>query len=86
MQTIAKTDLIELENYGVYEAKKSNVIPIWEKLLLTVEEASKYSGIGMHRLREMLDEESCDFVVKKGTHKLVKRKQLEKYIDLVEIV
>lgn len=59
---------------------------ISEKLLLTIEEASKYSGIGMNRLRGMLDEEGCEFVVKKGTHKLVKRKQLEKYIDLVEVV
>ena len=65
---------------------EKNKVPIWEKLLLSVEEASIYSGIGKHRLREMLDDENCDFLVRKGTHKLVKRKQLEKFIDLAELV
>ena len=61
-------------------------IPIWKKLLLTVEEASQYSGIGMHRLREMLDDEDCKFVIKKGSHKLVKRKEFEAFISNAEIV
>ena len=65
---------------------EAKAVPIWEKLLLSVEEASKYSGIGQHRLRDMLEDDDCEFLVKKGTHKLIKRKQLEKFIDIVEIV
>jgi len=61
-------------------------IPIWRKLLLTVEEASQYSGIGMHRLREMLDDKDCTFVIRKGSHKLVKRKEFEVFISNAEIV
>jgi len=74
------------ERVIIRNINENNTVPIWEKLLLSVEEASKYSGIGKHRLREMLDEDDCDFVVRKGTHKLVKRKQFEKYIDLIELM
>ena len=68
------------------DIKENDEVPIWKKLLLTVEEASKYSGIGLHRIREMLDDENCNFVVRKGTHRLVKRKQFEEYIDSTEWV
>lgn len=61
-------------------------VPIWKKLLLTVDEASQYSGIGMHRLRDMLDDDDCTFVIRKGSHKLVKRKEFETFISNAEIV
>lgn len=61
-------------------------MPIWKKLLLTVEEASKYSGIGVHRLRDMLDDEDCTFVIKKGSHKLIKRREFETFISTAEVV
>jgi len=61
-------------------------VPIWKKLLLTVEEASKYSGIGVHRLRDMLDDEDCTFVIKKGSHKLIKRREFETFISTAEVV
>lgn len=61
-------------------------IPIWEKLNLTLEEASLYSGIGINRLRSMTDDPDCDFVIWKGSHRLIKRKQFERYNDKLNAI
>lgn len=56
-------------------------IPVWEKTNLTLEEASAYSGIGVNKLREISNENSCPFVLWVGSKRLIKRKQLDKYLD-----
>ena len=57
-------------------------IPIWEKIMLTVEEASEYSNIGINRLQAMLNKPGCTFVIFVGKGKrLVKRKEFEKYLE-----
>lgn len=56
-------------------------IPIWEKATLTLEEAAAYTGIGVHKLREITDDESNQLVLWVGRKRLIKRKPLEKYID-----
>lgn len=63
------------------EVQESTRVPIWHKLCLTVEEASIYSGIGEKRIRELLNDRKCLFCITKGTHKMVKRKQFEDFID-----
>lgn len=56
-------------------------VEIKDKLNLTVEEASAYSGIGIHKIRELMAERECDFVLKVGTGKnLIKRSKFERYI------
>lgn len=56
-------------------------IPTWEKLTLSVEEAAAYSGIGINRIREIMNERDCDFVLKVGNRKVViKRTKFERYI------
>ena len=35
---------------------KNTVVPVWEKYMLTIEEASKYFGIGENKLRRIVDE------------------------------
>ena len=61
--------------------KKTNNIPIWEKLNLTLIEASNYSGIGINKLREISEGEDCDFVIWVGSKRLIKRKEFEKYLQ-----
>lgn len=56
-------------------------IPIWEKLLLTPEEASIYSNIGINKIRSMADEPICPFVLFVGNRKLIKRKEFEQYLS-----
>lgn len=67
------------------EAKTTDV-PIWEKMLLTIDEAALYTNIGQNRISELLRKPSCPFVLYIGRKKLVKRAEFEKYLnDNVEI-
>lgn len=61
-------------------------IPVSQKLLITVEEAAEYSHIGIHRIRELLEEPDCNFVIKKGPYSLIKRARFEKYILNKEVI
>ena len=56
-------------------------VPIWEKSLLTLDEAAAYTGIGVNRLREITNDEASDIVLWVGNKRLLKRKRLESYID-----
>lgn len=55
-------------------------VPIWEKTLLTVEEAAAYSGIGINKLRSLSDSEKCSFVLWNGNKRLIKRKELDVFL------
>ena len=61
--------------------EKNNVVPIWEKAALSIEEAAAYTGIGENKLRELTQYDHCDFVLWVGNKRLIKRKKLEEYID-----
>ncbi len=54
---------------------------IKDKVLLTLEEAATYTGIGINKLRSLSDGEHCPFVLWNGSKRLLKRKQLEEYIE-----
>lgn len=41
-------------------------MPIWEKVLLTKEEAAVYSHIGLNKLDELLKTPNCPFVGRKN--------------------
>lgn len=61
-------------------------IPVSEKLCLTPQEASKYSGIGINRIRQMLNEPDCSFVMRVGRKRMVKREAFEAFIKSAEHV
>ena len=56
-------------------------VPIWEKSNLTLEEAAAYSGVGINKLREISNDEFCDFVLWVGSKRLLKRKKLDTYLE-----
>ena len=56
-------------------------IPLSEKTNLTIEEAAKYSGIGICKIRELCNDVNCDFVLHVGRKKLIKRKLFDEYIE-----
>ena len=60
---------------------KQKLVPIWERINLTLEEAAAYSGIGVGKLRELTNEPDCDYVLWIGGKRLLKRKQFEKYLE-----
>lgn len=68
---------------SISKAKKEKIseVPIWEKVTLTLEEAAAYSGIGIHKLRQLTDAKNCPFILWNGHKRLIKRKQFDEYID-----
>ena len=66
---------------NVMTEEKRLEIPFWNKLNLTIKEATAYSGIGETTIRKMLSERGCSFLFKVGTKNLIKRKEFEKYLD-----
>jgi len=55
-------------------------IRINEKFLLTLKEAALYSNIGINRLRDITNQDGCDFVIWSGNKRLIKRKAFEEYL------
>ena len=56
-------------------------IPFWEKANLTLEEAAAYFSIGQQKLRDLTDNEDCDFVLWIGSKRLIKKNEFLKYIE-----
>lgn len=54
---------------------------IKDKVLLTLEEAAAYTGIGINKLRSLSDSERCPFVLWNGNKRMLKRKSLEEYLE-----
>lgn len=56
-------------------------VPIWKKSNLTLQEAAQYSGIGINKLRQLSETKDCPFVLWNGSKRLIKRQELDKYIN-----
>ena len=52
-----------------------------EKTLLTLEEAAAITGLGMQKLRDISNDEACEFVLWNGSKRMFKRKRLEAYLE-----
>lgn len=64
-------------------AQIKNDVPIDRKLLLTLEEAAAYSGLGINRFRDLSNNDP-DFetvIYHAGNRRMFKRRQLEEYFD-----
>lgn len=61
--------------------EKQNAVPIWEKALLTLEEASAYTGIGINNLRKISEDYDCSFVLWVGKKRMFKRVKLEEFLE-----
>lgn len=57
------------------------VMNMSEKYLLTIDEAAEYFNIGKNKLREMIKEPCCNFVLFNGKKALIKKNRLELYLD-----
>lgn len=57
--------------------ENNNVVPIWEKVTLSFEEANAYSGIGINKLRELTNSPKCNFAIRIGNRTLINRKNLK---------
>lgn len=59
-------------------------MPLWERYLMTIEEASSYCRIGENKLRQLANEYKEECVVMNGNRMLIKKKKFEKVIDRLE--
>lgn len=65
----------------------NNDVPIWQKYLLTIEEASKYFRIGENKLRKLAEENlNASWVIMNGNRIQIKRKIFEKIIDTLNVI
>lgn len=55
-------------------------IAIKDKPLLTLKEASAYTGIGINKLRELSDENMSELVLFVGNRRMLKRAELVKFL------
>ena len=67
---------IRVSEYPAYAG-----MPLELKPLLTLKEASRYTGIGINKLRDMSNERNCDYVLFVGRKRMLKREALLKFID-----
>lgn len=67
----------------MYQEKQIQEIPLWEKSNLTLKEASIYSGIGINKLRQLTNDDNCNFVLWVGSKRLIKRKVFDLYIEKI---
>lgn len=61
--------------------KTKKEVPIQDKVLLTLEEAAAYTGIGQNKLRDLSNEDSCTFVLWNGGKRMFKRNKLIGYLE-----
>ena len=59
-------------------------MPLWERYLMTIEEASSYFRIGENKLLQLANEYKEECVVMNGNRMLIKKKKFEKVIDRLE--
>lgn len=69
-----------MEEEGKSYGRKREV-PIWERTLLTVNQAADLTGIGTTRLRHIAATPRTDLVVWVGSRMMFKRKKLEEYLE-----
>lgn len=78
---------MNISNYQNYYKVNEIDVPIWEKYLLTIEEASKYFRIGENKLRKLAEENlNASWVLMNGNRIQIKRKQFEKIIDTLNVI
>ena len=63
----------------MYEPETSKMFQFGKKANLTLEEAAAFTNIGINKLRQLTDEDGCEYVLWIGSKRLIKRKKLEEF-------
>ena len=73
-------DMEQQEKTRVYHVDGKEC-PIWEKSLLTMQEASIYFNMGYPKLSALTSDDDCEYVVWNGTRRLIKRERFAEFLD-----
>ena len=69
------------------DISQGNIIPVWKRYVLTIEEAANYYHIGENKLRSIADEHTnSDFIIRNGNRILFKREKFEMFLDGATVV
>ena len=63
------------------QKEKSELVPVWRKTTLTLDEATAYSGLGRDKLIELSMKDELGLVLWVGRKRLFKRQKLDDYIN-----
>lgn len=67
--------------------RKNEVVPLWEKYTLTIQEAAEYFHIGEKKLRKLAEENTdAEYIIMNGNRVMIKRKLFEQFIDEASVV
>lgn len=68
-------------------SNKAQIIPVWERYLMTVLEASEFYHIGENKLRNVIDTHpNADFLIMNGNRYLIKKKKFEEYLECATLL
>lgn len=56
-------------------------VPLYHRPILTVEEATFYSGIGNKKIYALTEMDNCPFVIWIGRRRVIKRKLFVEYLE-----
>lgn len=63
------------------QKEKLELVPVWLKTTLTLDEATAYSGLGRDKLIELSTKDELGLVLWVGRKRLFKRQKLDDYIN-----
>ena len=79
---IHHTDLEGKEGELMQEIKSENItVPVSEKYMLTIREASVYFNIGIKKMRRLAEDNAGRFAVFSGNRYLIIRTKFEKFVE-----
>lgn len=77
----ARDKLAEIIPIKSAREEPTAVVPIAEKYLLTIREASAYFNLGVKRLRRLAEDNTDSFSLCNGNRYLIIRPKFEKFLD-----
>ncbi len=69
--------------------KDNQLVPVWEKFMLTVKEASEYFNIGENKMYRIVNEEvdpNYSFIIQNGARTMIIKHKFENYLDNLETI
>lgn len=60
---------------------KLDIVPVWKKEVLSLNEAVAYTGLGRHALVALANDPTRNIVLWSGRKRLYKRRRLQEFID-----
>lgn len=61
---------------------ENKIVPVWEKYMLSIQEAAVYFHLGENKLRRIIDDDKeADYILWNGNRPQIKRVIFERYLD-----